>query len=90
MKRIIELKASEIYTPRSAAAYLSSVFQIEETGRSMQAVYTGICRQTDSIDIQISEENMQNILKSRYAYKVMLMLSRASDENPRIQIHFCL
>ncbi len=89
MKRIITLSADQLLTSRSTLLYLENLFQVQEATKSFSQLYDAIIKEQDDIDIRISEKDMQIILQSKTAYKILLMLGRASDANPNIQIHFC-
>jgi RNAse (barnase) inhibitor barstar len=88
MREII-LDADRLLNKGDMGEYMSEVFPFPEYfGKNLSALRDLLSEVNEDTDIILTRDNVRQICASRYAYKVMLVLSDAAEENPHLRILF--
>ena len=87
--REIELDANRILSKPDMGEYMSEIFSFPEYfGKNLDALYDLLSEVDEDTDIILTRQTVRQICASRYAYKVLLTLSDAAEENPHLRILF--
>lgn len=90
MTKTVYLDASRIKDRLSMSIYMKEIFSLPSYfGNNLDALHDALAEVKDDVDLNLSHDCIQDITSSKYAFKVLLVLGRCSDENPHISIHFC-
>ena len=89
MTKKIVLNAERILDRESMAVYMKEQFDLpEHFGRNLDALNDVLSEVKEDTEVILTRDNVDKICKNQYAYKVLMVLGRAADENPRIKLRF--
>lgn len=89
MSRKIMLDGNRLLDRESMAMYMKEVFQLPgHFGKNLDALYDVLSEVSEDVEIVLTRGNVDTICQGKYAYKVLMVLGRAVDENPHIKIRF--
>lgn len=89
MSRKIILDGTRILDRESMALYMKELFPLpDHFGRNLDALNDVLSEVTEDVEIILTRENVDRICQGKYAYKVLMVLGRAADENPHLKIRF--
>jgi RNAse (barnase) inhibitor barstar len=89
MTRKIVLNGSRIMDRESMSMYMKELFDLpEHFGRNLDALHDVLSEVTEDTEIDLTRENTDRICQGKYAFKVLMVLGRAAEENPHIRIKF--
>ena len=88
-KRII-LRPERIQTKEDMNAYMKELFSFEEKNAcsNLDALRDSLSEVEEETVFILTPETIQMICANEYAYKVLLALGYAAEENPAISIRF--
>lgn len=90
MAKTVYLDASRIKDRLSMSMYMKEIFPLPSYfGNNLDALHDALMEVSDDVNLNLSHDCIQDIIASKYAFKVLLVLGRCADENPHIRIHFC-
>ncbi len=90
MYRQIELNPNRITSKEDMQEYMMETFMFEEEYAcvNLDALFDSLCEVTDQVDIILRPDAITKICENEYAYKVLLVLGRAGEDNPNLRILF--
>lgn len=89
MAKTVYLDASRIRDRNAMYMYFDEMFDLPEgTGRTIDSISDVLSEVSEDVSFILTHDCIREIVKSNYAFKVLLMLGRNADENPHITIHF--
>lgn len=89
MSKEIILDANRIMDRESMYLYMKEAFPLPaHFGKNLDALNDVLSEVDTDIEILLTRENVDAICQSKYAYKVLMVLGRAVEENPHIHIKF--
>jgi RNAse (barnase) inhibitor barstar len=89
MSKKIILDGNRILDRESMAIYMKEVFDLpSHFGKNLDALNDVLSEVQEDTDIVLTRRNVDEICKGKYAYKVLMVLGRAADENPHLKIRF--
>ena len=89
MSRKIMLDGNRLLDRESMAMYMKEVFQLPgHFGKNLDALHDVLSEVTEDTEIDLTRENTDRICQGKYAFKVLMVLGRAAEENPHIRIKF--
>jgi ribonuclease inhibitor len=89
MSREIVLDAGKIMNKVSMGAYMREVLPLPEYfGNNLDALHDVLSEVEEDTVFYLTEENVRRICSSTYAYRVLLVISDAAEENPHLRILF--
>ena len=91
MYRQIELNPDRIMNKQDMREYMQEtfLFEDEEYGAiNLDALSDSLSEVTDQVDIILRPDAIRKICESEYAYKVLLVLGRAGEDNPNLRLLF--
>ena len=89
MKHEIVLDGRKLSERRSAHAWLQKEFAFPEYyGANLDALNDCLSEVSQDTEIVLTKENLDEICRSSYAYQILLVMSKAAEENPHLQIRF--
>ncbi len=91
MYRQIELNPDRIMNKQDMREYMQEtfLFEDEEYGAiNLDALSDSLSEVTDQVDIILRPDAIMKICKNEYAYKVLLVLGRAGEDNPNLRLLF--
>jgi RNAse (barnase) inhibitor barstar len=89
MSRKIELVAEEIDNRRRMHAFFSEKITVPEYfGANLDALNDVLSEYDEDVTFVLTRENTRRISREEYAWKVVMIIARCSQENPHIQIQF--
>lgn len=87
--RKIYLRADQICDQSSAAAYMTCVFRFPDGFvRNLSTLQDCLEEVKEDTDIFLSKKEVKEICSNSYAFRVLLTIGRASDQNRHLQIRF--
>lgn len=87
--REIVLDADRLLNKGDMGEYMSEVFPFPEYfGKNLDALHDLLSEVEEDTDIILTKDNVRQICASRYAYKVLRVMSDAAEENPHLRILF--
>jgi RNAse (barnase) inhibitor barstar len=89
MNKQIILDANRIMDRESMSLYMKELFTLPaHFGKNLDALNDVLSEVDTDVDILLTRDNIDAICQEKYAYKVLMVLGRAAEENPHIHIHF--
>ncbi|MBQ3273556.1 MAG: barstar family protein [Solobacterium sp.] len=89
MSRRIKINASRMQTRDDIHDYMEDIFDFQDYyGRNLDALYDRLQEVTDDIDLVFTHDAIAGILDVPYAYRTLMVLGKACDENPHLHILF--
>ncbi len=89
MSRRIKIDASKMQTRDDIHDYMEDIFDFQDFyGRNLDALYDRLQEVTDDIDLVFTHDAIAGILDVPYAYRTLMVLGKACDENPHLHILF--
>ena len=89
MSRRIKIDASKMQTRDDIHDYMEDIFDFTDYyGRNLDALYDRLQEVTDDIDLFFTHDAIAGILDVPYAYRTLMVLGKACDENPHLHILF--
>ena len=88
MKRMIELDADKLKERSTAYIYLEGLFQFPEICHNLDALNDCLSEVSDECMIILTKESVEKICAAPYAYKILMVFGRASEDNPNLHILF--
>lgn len=89
MSRRIKIDASRMQNRDDILDYMEDIFEFtDDYGRNLDALYDRLTEVTEDIDLVFTHDAIAGILDVPYAYRTMMVLGRACDENPHLHILF--
>ena len=91
MYRQIELNPDRIMNKHDMREYMQEtfLFEDEEYGAiNLDALSDSLSEVTDQVDIILRPDTIMKICQNEYAYKVLLVLGRAGEDNPNLRLLF--
>ena len=89
MSRRIKINASRMQTRDDIHDYMEDIFDFQDYyGRNLDALYDRLQEVTDDIDLVFTHDAIAGILDVPYAYRSLMVLGKACDENPHLHILF--
>lgn len=87
--KTIYLIGNEIENKERAISYFKSEFDLPSyTGNTLDAIADSLSEVKDQVEILLTKENIRYICDHSYAFKVLMMLGNAVNENPNLYIFF--
>ena len=87
--KTIYLDASRIKDRLSMSMYMDEIFHFpSHFGNNLDALHDCLCEVKDEVTFVLSHDCIQDIISSKYAFKVLMILGKCADENPHIHIRF--
>ena len=69
--------------------YIRDIFSIEDSfGRNLDAMHDVLSEISEDYELVFSTDDLRSICQDEFAYKAMLVMGKAAEENPHLQIHF--
>lgn len=89
MSRRIILNGKRLKDKYTVKEYLMELLLIDgPTGTNLDAYYDVFSEYNEEIIFILKHDEIQEIINEPYAYKFLLLLGRAAEENPNIKILF--
>ncbi len=89
MKRTIELEAGKLLNRKDAHDYMSELFCFDhDYGRNLDALKDSLSEVTDDVDLILTREAVTAMCRSPYAFKILMVLGKAGEENPHLHVLF--
>ncbi|MBR2596303.1 MAG: barstar family protein [Solobacterium sp.] len=89
MSRRIKIDASRMQNRDDILDYMEDIFEFtDDYGRNLDALYDRLTEVTEDIDLVLTHDAIAGILDVPYAYRTMMVLGKACDENPHLHILF--
>ena len=90
MYRQIELNPDHITSKEAMREYMQQTFLFEDdyAAVNLDALNDSLSEVTDQVDIILRPDSIRKICESEYAYKVLLVLGRAGEDNPNLRLLF--
>ena len=89
MRRRIWLNGSRLCNRSDMSDYMSEVFNFPDYfGRNLDALHDCLEEVDEEVDVVLDRECVKTMCSNDYAYKVLLILGRAAQNNPNIRILF--
>lgn len=89
MSKTVILDANRIMDRESMAIYMREIFVLpSHFGKNLDALHDVLSEVTEDTVFVLTRKNVDHICKEKYAYKVLMVLGRAADENPHLKIRF--
>ena len=90
MYRQIELNPDRITSKEAMREYMQQTFLFEDdyAAVNLDALNDSLSEVTDQVDIILRPDTIRKICESEYAYKVLLVLGRAGEDNPNLRLLF--
>ena len=87
MKRKIWIDPERIEDRSSMGSYMTEVFGFVENVRGLDALNDMLSEVAAETAVCVTRENMSRICEMPYAYKVLMVLADASEDNPYLSFH---
>ena len=84
----IELDAAQLKERASAYEYLQTLFHFEQPCHNLDALYDSLSEVSDDCSIILKKDAVEEICREPYAYKILMVIGRACEENPNLHILF--
>lgn len=90
MYRQIELNPDRITSKEDMREYMQKTFMFDDDYAcvNLDALSDSLSEVTDQVDIILRPDAIRKICESEYAYKVLLVLGRAGEDNPNLRLLF--
>lgn len=89
MGRRVWLDGSRLCTRKDMSDYMDEIFHFPDYfGRNLDALNDCLSEVNEEVDIVLDRECVKTLCSNDYAYKVLLILGRAVQNNPNIRILF--
>ena len=91
MYRQIELNPDRIMSKQDMREYMQETFLFEDeeyAAINLDALSDSLSEVTDQVDIILRPDAIMKICENEYAYKVLLVLGRAGEDNPNLRLLF--
>jgi RNAse (barnase) inhibitor barstar len=89
MSKTVILDANRILDRESMAIYMKETFDFPaHFGKNLDALNDMLSEVSEDTVFVLTRKNVDQICKEKYAYKVLMVLGRAADENPHLRIRF--
>ena len=89
MSREIVLDAGQIMNKVSMSAYMREILPLPEYfGNNLDALHDALSEIDEDVVFLLTQDNVRRICSSTYAYRVLLVISDAAEENRHINILF--
>ncbi|MCR4950561.1 MAG: barstar family protein [Solobacterium sp.] len=89
MKRTIELEAEKLMDRKQAHDYMAELFCFDhEYGRNLDALNDCLSEVSDDVDLILTRETVTMMCRNPYAFKILMVLGRAGEENPHLHVLF--
>lgn len=89
MSKRIRLDASRLTNREEMSDYMKQVFDFPEYfGRNLDALRDCLEDVEEETDVVLDRECIRIMCETPYAYKVLLVLGRAAENNPNLHILF--
>ena len=90
MYRQIELNPDRITSKEAMREYMQQTFLFEDdyAAVNLDALNDSLSEVADQVDIILRPDTIRKICESEYAYKVLLVLGRAGEDNPNLRLLF--
>jgi ribonuclease inhibitor len=89
MSRRIRLDASRLTNREDMGIYMKEAFSLPDYfGRNLDALRDCLEEVAEETEIVLDRDCVQTICENPYAYKVLLVIGRAAENNPYLHILF--
>ena len=87
--KIVTIRGIDFSDKNELHDFLASQLEFPEYyGRNLDALYDRLQEVTDDIDLVFTHDAIAGILDVPYAYRTLMVLGKACDENPHLHILF--
>ena len=87
--KTIYLIGNKVENKEKAISYFKSEFDLPSSPcTNLTALTTSLSEVKDRVEILLTKENIRYICDHSYAFKVLMMLGNAVNENPNLHIFF--
>ncbi len=87
--RKIWLEADKLVNKKSTLEYFKELFEFsEDTGNNLDALFDCLNEVKEVTSFLLTKECVRKICDQEYSFKVLMLLGRATDENPNLHILF--
>ena len=88
MRKIL-IEAKRLYDRHSAHEYLNELFRFPDYyGRNLDALADSLSEVEEDTELIFTPEAVGDICDHEYAFRILMVLGRAADENPHLRISF--
>ena len=88
-RKEVRLNPHRIQDRYSMSEYMRSLFDLPEYfSGNLDSLVDCISEITENTDILLTKQCVREACESKYAFKVLMALGRAADDNPHIHIMF--
>ena len=89
MSREIYLNAEKITNQKSMAKYMKKTFAFPDYfGGNLDALYDCLSEVDEETDVILDQNAVAAVCDNDYAYSVLMVMSRAAEDNPYLRILF--
>ena len=88
MNRAIVLDGSRVTNRADMCKYMRSQFGEDFACENLDALHDALSEVTEDILFVLTRRNVTLLCQDPYAYKVLLVIGSAAQENPHLQIQF--
>ncbi len=83
------LNAARITNKTDMAKYMKAAFHLPEYfGGNLDALFDCLCEVETPTEIILDRDTVSAVCADRYAYRVLMVISRAAEENENLRILF--
>jgi RNAse (barnase) inhibitor barstar len=86
--REIELEAEQLKDRTSAYEYLETLFHFDEPCHNLDALHDSLSEVSEECNIILKKDAVEKICSEPYAYKILMVIGKACEENPNLHILF--
>ncbi len=87
--RKIWLDADRLENKESALEYFKELFELSDyIGNNLDALFDCLTEAKEGTSFLLTKECVRKICDHEYAFKVLMVLGRAANENPNLRILF--